>query len=393
VGHRIILHVDMDAFFAAVEERDDPSLRGKPLVVAGTGRRAIVTTASYAARRLGVRTAMPLGAALRLCPSLAVVPADHRKYGRVSEEVMEAIGSLTPDLEPASIDEAYIDGTPVAGRHGGPDGLARTVKQAVGERTRLTCSVGVAPNKLLAKLASGMEKPDGLTVIPPDRVGAVLEGLLVGELCGIGPKTVEALAALGVRTCGQLGRYPRETLRARFGSLGEALSRMGRGEDDSPVVRAEESEEAKSIGHSRTFDEDLTDRGEMAEEVLRLAGRVARRAREEGAAGRRITLTVRYADFTTFTRQATLPSPVWTDSAVSREALRILEGLPLGQPVRLLGVTLGRITREGRQGSLIPDEERREKVQEALDRINDRFGEGAIRSAALPPRGRTRRGR
>jgi DNA polymerase-4 len=328
---------------------------------------------------------MPLGAAKRLCPGLLVVPCDHVKYGEVSGRIMETLETFTPDLEPASIDEAYLDGTAVARRHGGAERLARAVKEAVLREVGLTCSAGVAPNKLLAKLASGMRKPDGLTVLAPGAVPALLEGLKVGELCGIGPATVAALGSLGVGTCGQLGRYPLEALVGRFGSMGGALLRMGRGEDDSPVRRADEKEEAKSIGHAETFDEDLSDRGRMEEILLRLAAKVGRRARSAGASGRRVTLTVRYADFTTFTRQSTLPSPIATDAAIAGEARGILRPLSLSQPVRLLGVTLGELTYGGGQADLFPADDRPLRVQDALDRINDRFGDGCIRPAGIAP--------
>ncbi len=380
---RIILHLDMDAFFAAVEERDDPTLRGKPLVVAGHGKRSIVTTASYAARAFGVRTAMPLGMALRLCPSLTVVPVRHRRYAEVSETIMERLLTFTPDVEPASVDEAYIEGSRLAKRFGGAEGLARALKEGVREASGLTCSVGVAPNKLLAKLASGMDKPDGLTVILPRDIEKVLRHLPVKELCGIGPATTSALASLGIATCGELARYPVDSLTARFGSLGPELARMARGEDDSRVRPAHEEEEAKSVGHSVTLDDDITDRGEMERIIHGLAEKVGRRARKEGHAGRRVTLTIRYADFTTFSRQVTLPSPVSAGKDIFEAARGILREVKLAMAVRLLGVSISQWGAGDAQESLFGGERKRDRLQEALDRIEERFGEGAVRTADL----------
>lgn len=378
----MILHVDMDAFFAAVEELYDPGLKGQPVAVAGPGERTIITTASYPAREFGVRSGMALNQGLRLCPDLIVVTCDHRKYSHYSSRILEIIESFTPLVEPASVDEAFLDGTSILDRFGGAKGLAREIKDRIRDETGLTCSVGVAPNKLLAKLASGLEKPDGLSIIEPSDVRGLLERTSVGRLCGIGPETQRRLGSMGIETCGQLGRFPRRILTGKFGVMGEALSRMGRGEDDSPIRPLGDGEvSARSIGHSATLPHDISDMDEVRRVILTLSEMVGRRARRHGCSGTRVTLTVRYTDFKTFSRQTTLPQPVRATSRIYRAALMILGSTTIRKPVRLLGVSLGNLHFGCAQESLLPSERRDDSLQGAMDLINDRFGDFSMRYA------------
>lgn len=373
---RVILHLDMDAFFASVEELARPSIKGKPLVIAGPGERSIITTASYPARKYGIRTGMTVRQAKVLCRQVLVIRSDYRKYSDASRKVMEVLESFVPEVHATSVDEAYLDITAAAKNYPSPSQLGATIKARVREATGLTCSVGIAQTSLLAKLASGMNKPDGLTCLEPERVPELLEGTPVEKLCGIGPVTTRALNEMGIRTCGQLGRYPEVLLRRRFGSLGQRLSRMGRGEDDLGFSQMQcKGSPAKSIGHSVTLPRDLADRFSMVKVLQTLAEMVGRRARRYHCRGRIITLTWRYDDFTTRTKRLTLPSPVCQTGEIYRASCRLLASIDIRRPVRLLGISLSDLSFEEYTGSLLPEEVAKEEVQRALDQINDRFGE------------------
>jgi len=369
----------MDAFFAAVEEQCDPSLRGKPLAVAGPGERTVITTSSYAARTFGVRTGMSVGQGRKLCPSLIVVRCDHRKYSHASRAVLSVLESFTPSLEPFSVDEAFLDATHIKGRYRNIGTLATEIKAAVHRETGLTCSIGVAPNKLLAKLASGLEKPDGVTILTTDDIPGLLERTPVGKLCGIGPETTRSLRSMGVETCGQLGRFPAEVLTRRFGVFGQTLVSMGRGEDFSPVAYWDGSNsEVKSVGHSVTLPGDVEDHETILKVLQTLSEMVGRRARRHGCAGYRLTLTVRYADFKTFTRQKTFSTPLFTTEQIYGASSKIRSEVSLVDPVRLLGLSLGKLVFGHRANSLLPEDRKMESLQDALDKINDRYGEFSL---------------
>ncbi|UCF29948.1 MAG: DNA polymerase IV [bacterium] len=384
--NRVILHVDMDAFFASVEEVDNPSLRGKPVAVAGPGQRTIITTASYAAREFGVRTGMALGQGLKLCPALVIVRCDHRKYSHVSAMIIDILESFTPLVEPYSVDEAFLDVTTDLNRFGGAETLGGRIKERIREETGLTCSVGIGPNKLLAKLVGGRRKPDGLSVLAPGDVRDLMESMPVGKLCGIGPETERRLGSMGISTCGQLGRFPLQILVREFGVLGHTLSRMGRGEEDSPVVPlGAGNEKVKSIGHSATLPRDVTDLVTARRVLLTLSEMVGRRARRHDCAGNRVTLTVRYRDFTTFSRQMTLAHPIRTTSRIYRSASAILDSVSIVRPIRLLGISLSHLRFGCLQGSLFPADREEDSLQGALDLINDRYGEfSAMYADQLP---------
>jgi len=368
--------MDMDAFFASVEELADPALRGKPLVVAGPGERSIITTASYPARRFGIRTGMTVRQAKVLCRQVLVKRADYRKYSDASQKVMSILETFTPDVDATSVDEAFLDLERVPGIFESHRHLGMEVKKRVRAGTGLTCSIGIARNRLLAKLASGMEKPDGLTILEAGEVSAVLETTPVEKMCGIGPVTTRALHEMGIRTCGQLGRHPVELLRKRFGSLGERLSGMGRGEDVRISGKDPDGpSQAMSIGHSVTLPEDLTDRRSMEKVLQTLAELVGRRARRHNCRGRSLTVTWRYDDFSTRTRRSTLPEPVCLTQEIYRVATALLKEIEIQRPVRLLGISLSDLSSSGHTLSLLPDEIRKERIQRSVDVVNDRFGE------------------
>ncbi|HNF60063.1 MAG TPA: DNA polymerase IV, partial [Elusimicrobiota bacterium] len=301
---RVVLHLDMNAFFASVEQRENPALRGKPVVVVGgLGRRGIVLTASYEARPYGIKTGMLLYQAQALCPTLVPVAGDFRKYVEASKKLFPVLERFTEKVEMTSCDEAFLD---VTEARRPPDwdrarDTAARLQREVAEELSLPCSIGVAPNKLLAKLASEMKKPRGLTVIRPPEVEALLADLPVDALCGIGPRMKKNLAALGVRTCGQLGAMDFETLYPRFGVWGHWLKRMGRGEDDAPVARVDAVDTVKSVGHATTFPANTRDPEVLRAYVMYLSEKVAARLRRYGLAGREVALTVRDADFKTRT--------------------------------------------------------------------------------------------
>jgi len=372
----MVMHMDMDAFFASVEELADPSIRGKPLVVAGPGQRSIITTASYPARKYGIRTGMTVRQAKALCRTVLVIRSDYRKYSDASRKVMSVLESFTPDVYAASVDEAYLDIRGIAGFFKTPQHLGMEVKERIRSETGLTCSIGIAENRLLAKLASGMNKPDGLTILEPGNVRTILENTPVERMCGIGPVTTRALHEMGIRTCGQLGRYPVDLLQRRFKSYGIKLSRMGRGEDVRFQGRDQPGpSQAMSIGHSVTLSDDITDRSSMGKVLLTLAEMVGRRVRRHNCRGKTLTLTWRYDDFSTRTRRTTLPSPVCLTDEIYRVSTMLLREIEIQRPVRLLGISLSDLSSEEYTASLLPDEIRREMVQKSLDGINDRFGE------------------
>ncbi|MBI3621424.1 MAG: DNA polymerase IV [Nitrospirae bacterium] len=379
---RTILHIDMDAFFASVEQQANPALRGKPVAVCGAGARTVVMTASYEARAWGVRTGMSLPEAKALCPSLIVVAGHHEWYTETCRRLTAICRDYTPNVELFSIDEAFLDVTDSLLLFGGAEAIARAIKTRVRHHLGLTASVGIAPNKLLAKLASGLKKPDGLVVVGPAEIPPLMERLPVQELCGIGPSTARQLAEFGITTCGALGRAPLALLVGRFGVFGRRLSAMGRGEDDAPVRSegspAAEAAEAKSVGHSMTLDRNVWDQERLERYLLELTGMVGRRLRRHALAGRVVTVTLRYADFTTFTRQQRSGHPMNDDGEIYRAARAILRAQSLTQAVRLVGVSVSGLVGESAQESLFDDWRRRRQLLAALDAVHNRHGDGAL---------------
>ncbi len=385
---KTILHIDMNAFFASVEQRADPALRGRPVAVIGSEKRGVVLSPSYEARAFGVRTGMLCHEARALCPSIVLVPADSGKYSHTCTRLVSLWERFTPLVELFSNDEAFLDVTGCEALFGDALRIAVAIKELVWAEEGLTCSIGIAPNKLLAKLGSDMVKPDGLVLISADDVPAVLEDLPVGDICGIGPNVARSLAAMGIRTCGQLGRTPVRELTARFGSMGERLREMGLGIDHAPVVslKEQEAEEARSIGHSMTLGEDCTDREQLERHLLQLSERVGRRMRRGGYRGRSVTLTIRYGDFTTFTRRKQLPLAVCHGLDVYGAAVGVLRTLHLEQAIRLLGVSVSALERRNEQVPLFEETRRRSFTSAAMDRVNDRYGDFTVTWGTLAKR-------
>lgn len=367
---RTIAHVDMDAFYAAVEALDNPAYRGKPLIVGGPrdSRRGVVSTCSYEARRYGVRSAMPLAEAARRCPEAIFVPGRMSRYAEVSRLVQEVFLEFTPIVEPVSIDEAFLDLSGCEHFHPTLTALGQAIKKRIAQATGgLTASVGIAPNKFLAKLGSELEKPDGLVVVTEENLDALLLPQPVGRLWGVGPKTEAELARHGLRTVADLRKVPLEWLAGRFGKFGPVLYRLARGEDDRPVTPGGEP---KSIGHEETFPTDLSDPAELRRVLAILAGQVGRRLRQQGCAARTVTLKLRYADFTTLTRSHTITGAFDDDDTLLAEALRLWEKAEKEQAFRLLGVYVSGLV-PAQQLSLLPD--RKREVMAVMDRLNARF--------------------
>jgi DNA polymerase-4 len=379
-----ILHVDMDAFFASVEVRERPELRGRPVVVGGLGPRGVVSSASYEARRFGVHSAMPMGQARRLCPRATYLSPDFSRYTAASRAVMEIFNEVTPLVEPLSLDEAFLDVAGARRRLGAPAEVARLIRRRVAAELRLTCSVGVAPSKFVAKLASGRAKPDGLLVVPAGRVVEYLHRLPVAALWGVGERTAAALHRLGLATVADLASSRPEALRSALGeAVGGHLYELSWGRDPRPVsaVAAE-----KSIGAETTFDTDVTDPDEIRRTLLALAGRVAARARAAGMVGRTIALKVRFADFRTINRSRT----PHTATDVARELFDVgwalFGALGTREPVRLVGLRLEGLTdtdRTPRQLALGEREHGWREAEQAVDAATARFGAAAIRPASL----------
>jgi len=334
---RRILHVDMDAFFASVEQRDRPELRGQPVAVGGT-HRGVVAAASYEARQFGVRSAIPMSRALRLCPNLKVVFPDFARYKAASEQVFAIFRSVTPLVEPLSLDEAYLDVTENAWNEPLGVEVARRIKQAVRQQTGLTASAGVAPNKFLAKIASGWRKPDGLTVIAPERVEQFLTKLPIDALWGVGPVTAKKLRDAGMERLIDLRSRSEEELTQLVGSFGRALLHLARGEDDRPV---EPNRERKSIGNETTFADDLIDKSRIEDEVRTLAKECTEWLTRHGLFARTVTLKVRYDNFQTITRSETAQQLSRDEAMLTARAVALLHKTAAGQrPIRLLGVSL-----------------------------------------------------
>jgi DNA polymerase-4 len=382
VSRRTILHVDLDAFFAAVEQRDRPELRGKPVIVGGGGpdQRGVVSTASYEARIYGVHSAMPLRTAGRLCPQGVFLPVDGRKYQGVSKQVMAILRRYTPLVQPISIDEAFLDVTGSRQLFGDGRAIARSIKQAVVDEVDLTISVGVAATKLVAKVASDLRKPDGLVVVPPGEEAAFLAPLPISRLWGVGEKTASALREFGVVTIGDLASLPADTLERRFGKHGGSLATRARGMDEDPVATGDP---AKSIGHEHTFDVDTSSREVIERTLLGMADGVAWRLRAAGLRAATVTLKLRDSSFRTITRQTTLEVPADLTEPIYDAAIALLRRELRGQRIRLVGVTASNF-REREQLALFGEgDPRRRATAEALDTIRRRYGSKAVTRARL----------
>ncbi len=379
-----ILHVDLDAFFAAVEQRDHPELRGRPVVVGGGGgqdQRGVVSAASYEARRFGVHSAMPLRTAAALCPDVVFLPVDGPKYAAVSRQVMAILRRYTPRVEQLSIDEAFLDVTGSEALFGPPEAIAASIKSAIRAELGLTASVGVATTKLVAKVASDLRKPDGLVVVAPGEEAAFLAPLPIARLWGVGEKTRVALAEFGVRTIGDLAAIPPDALRRRFGEHGAQLAERSRGIDPSAVA---EPQDAKSISHEHTFEVDTSDREVIERTLLGLSEGVAARLRAAGLRAGTVAVKVRDSEFSTHTRQRVLAEPTDLADPIWRTSVELARPLLHGVRVRLLGVAARNLGAPSQLALFAAaDEDRRRRAVEAVDAIRRRFGARALTRARL----------
>lgn len=386
---RVIAHVDMDAFYASVEVRDDPSLAGKPIAVGGAAdRRGVISSASYEARRFGVRSAMPTATARRLCPDLVLVPGHMAKYQAASRVLRRIFEEFSPRVEPLSLDEAFLDLTGADRLLGEPEAVGERLRTRIREELALTGSVGISVSKFVAKLASDYRKPDGLTVVPPEDVARFVQSLPLERLWGAGPATIEALHRSGIRTIRALAEADPRRLERAMGSAASRLVELARGIDHRPVVP---DAPAKSLSHETTFARDVSDAGVLEGVLLGLAEGVARRARRAGVSGRTVHLKVRRPDFTTRTRSRTLASPTREAAKIFRVARELLRTVDRGdEPVRLIGVGISGLTDAPQlELELFPREEpetaagpeRLHRLEEAEDAIVTRFGRSALARA------------
>ena len=376
---RWIMHVDMDAFFASVEQRDHEEYRGKPVIVGGLSSRGVAATASYEARRFGVHSAMPMAAAKKRCPQGIFVQGNHAHYREVSAQIFAIFARFSPLVEALSIDEAFLDITGMGQLAASPKAHAQRIKQAIYEETGLVASVGIAPNKFLAKLASDLQKPDGLVIIPPDRVREILWPLPIRRLWGVGKKTAEKLQNMGYETVGQIAQAEQSGLQKAFGpKLAAQLAALANGQDDRKV---EPMREAKSIGKEITFPEDLRSLEQAEHELLELAEKVGWRLRIAGVQARTVQLKVRLGDFTTYTRSRTLSEATCYDEVLYATAKDLLRELKITSGFRLLGVTGTGFELFG-QASLFTDP-KKERLYHAIDAIKKRYGEGVLTKAQL----------
>ena len=384
--NRVILHVDMDAFFAAVEQRDHPEYRGKPVIVGADPRggkgRGVVSTCSYEARVYGVHSAVPISQAYKLCPHGIYVYPNGKLYQQVGREILDIFFEFTDAVEPLSIDEAFLDVTGSQKLFGDGERIARQIKQRIKEKEGITASVGVAPNKYLAKIASDLEKPDGLVVVPPERIAEFLHPLDIARLWGAGKHTQDKLRSMGIHTIGELAAFPREVLKDKLGKMGEHFYKLAHGIDERPVVNAEG---VKSVSNEHTFGEDVIDEETLLKTLLRLSEKVGYRLRKKGLRGRTIHLKLRYDNFNTITRNKTLAAPADNTQKIYETIQRLfVKNYQKGRRVRLLGVGVSGFGEEtgGEQLSLFdkPDVTANE-LDRLQDILTDRFGKNVISRA------------
>ena len=383
----------MDAFYASVEQRDRPELRGKPVIVGGGDRRGVVAAASYEVRKFGVHSAMPTREALRRCPHAVLVPPRIGHYSAVSREIFAVFHEFTPLVQGLSLDEAFLDVTASEGALGSAEHIAHEIKRRIRERTGLTASVGVAPNKLVAKIASDLRKPDGLVIVRADEVRGLLDPLSVRKLFGLGPKTAPKVEALGIHTLGDLRQAAPSQLRPVFGRYTERVQQRAAGIDDRPVIP---DVDEKQISAEETFDTDIGDRARLHAEVHRLADKACSRLRGRKLVGGCVTVKIRRGDFTTYTRQRAFEPRTQETRVVARIATELLDAWLKSQPraaLRLLGVGVSDLAEE-MQADLFaaPESTRNRQLDAAVDQIRSRYGAVAVRPASSIPKDRGRPG-
>lgn len=379
----MILHVDMDAYYASVEERDQPSLKGKPVVVGGSAdRRGVVSAANYEARKYGVHSAMPMVTALRKCPQAVVIPTRMSHYAEISKQIREIFHRFTPVVEPLSLDEAFLDVDGCEGLFGPPPEIGRAIKAAILDETNLIASVGVAPNKFLAKVASDLDKPNGFVVVDPDRVLEFLEPLPISRLWGIGKVSEKALRTVGIQTVGQVRQLSPEVLTDKFGETGTRLWNLAHGIDKRRVVP---DREAKSISHETTFAVDVGDKTVLRAWLLELTEQVGRRLRRSGLRAKTVNLKLRFSNFETISRARSVSDPTDATNRLWEVAAELLDRATLDREVRLIGMGVSNITREhARQQSLFGDDKQDNQLDSVADSIKAKFGSGAISRGTSP---------
>ncbi len=382
----MILHIDMDAFYASVEQLDDPRLKNKCVIVGGTSNRGVVSAASYEARRFGIHSALPIYQAKQKCPHGIFVPPRMGRYKEVSKKVMAILREFSPLVEPVSIDEAYLDITGCQRLFGRPQQIAREIKRKIHATVQLTCSVGVAPNKFLAKIASDMEKPDGLTLIMPDKVPQFIDSLPIKKVPGVGQKMVGRLELLGIRTLGDVQRLPEKSLLKHLGKFGQRLRALSAGSDDSPVTPHAPH---KSISSERTLAADTRDTKLLKRYLLKQSEEVAKQLRKTGVRTKTITLKIKDADFKTVTRRTTITIPTQSSKTIYKHAAQLMDEFNITRNIRLIGVgTSGfsAITASVQMGLFDPAEESGdnwEKVDQTLDSITQKFGKHVVGRATF----------
>jgi DNA polymerase-4 len=377
---RTIIHLDMDAFYASVEVLDNPSLKGKPVVVGGDANRGVVSAASYEAREFGIHSALAMAIAMRRCPEAVFLSPRMNRYREISRQIFAIFQEFTPLVEPISLDEAFLDVTGSLRLFGPAEIIASTIKKQVAEDIGLTVSAGVASSKLVAKIASDFDKPDGLTIVPPGQEQAFLTPLPIARLWGVGKATREALTLLGVKTIGDLGRLPPDLLQRKFGKHGSSLHQAALGVDNREVTP---EREIKSISHEETFSADLTDPNDIHRKLLALADKVARRMRRYGMVGKRISLKVKYSDFKQITRSKTIVTATNDGGEIFRHASNLVKKTEVRRkPLRLLGISVSILHGDKRiQLALFPDgadKLKNKQVNRAVDKIKMKFGSTAI---------------
>jgi DNA polymerase-4 len=390
MADQVIIHCDMDAFYASVAELDDPTLRGKPVVV-GAGIRGVVLSANYAARKFGIRAAMPVGRAKRMAPNAIFVSPDHQRYSEISEKVMQIFSSFTPFVEPLSLDEAFLDITGAQKLLGTPREIGQAIRKRVHEECGITCSVGIAPNKFIAKLASGHCKPNGLLEIKADRILIFLHPLPVSDLWGVGPKTAEQLQRLGLKTVSDLANMPLDTLKRALGdATGEHLYELSWGRDFRSVIPDEPD---KSISAAETFSYDIEDPEIILREYLRLTEKASARLRDKELYAKTISIKVRFADFSTITRSKTLPLPISSTQEIYQVVKDLYQALKLDRArLRLVGVSLENLRESAPQQLMLGQRDKGwREAESAIDRATERFGEESVRPARLFRKGKSER--
>ena len=394
-GHKIlirgftshmILHIDMDAFYASVEELDNPQLKGKCVIVAGQPERSVVSAANYEARKFGVHSAMPVFQARQKCPEAVFLPPRMGRYKELSAKIMSVLCEFSPLVEPSSIDEAYVDITGCERLFGGARGIALGIKKRIKETLNLTCSLGVAPNKFLAKIASDMDKPDGLTIIVPENVEQFIKTLPIHKVPGVGKNTYGKLKLLGIKTLGDVKKYPEEILIKKFGKFGHRLMELADGIDRSVVTPTAET---KSVSTEETLLEDTDDKQVLKKYILKQAEKIGRELRKLEVKAKTISIKIKHSDFKQITRSVTIKNPTQSSEVIIREAFQLLENYGMPKKVRLIGVRASNLVLKAEpiQIDIFEHDDTKssnwEKLDQAIDSITDKFGTDAIKRASL----------